>query len=97
MTVTAKPLSRVVVGLTGGIAAYKTAELVRLFVKEGIAVNVVMTSGACQFITPMTMQALSGHPVLTDLWASGAANGHPRRDAHRFGPRAVGLPETRRY
>jgi len=70
-----RPLERIVLGLTGGIAAYKSAELARLFVKAGIEVNVVMTSSACRFITPLTLQALSGHPVLTDLWASAAENG----------------------
>ncbi len=70
----ARPLSRVVLGLTGGIAAYKAAELTRLLVKDGIAVDVVMTEAAAQFVTPMTLQALSGNPVLTDLWDSGAAN-----------------------
>jgi phosphopantothenoylcysteine decarboxylase/phosphopantothenate--cysteine ligase len=70
----ARPLKRIVLGLTGGIAAYKAAELTRLLMKEGIAVDVVMTPAATQFITPMTLQALSGHPVLTDLWQSGTAN-----------------------
>jgi phosphopantothenoylcysteine decarboxylase / phosphopantothenate---cysteine ligase len=69
-----RPLSRVVLGLTGGIAAYKAAELTRLLVKDGIKVDVVMTPAAAQFITPMTMQALSGNPVLSGLWDSGADN-----------------------
>jgi phosphopantothenoylcysteine decarboxylase/phosphopantothenate--cysteine ligase len=68
-------LSRIVLGLTGGIAAYKAAELARLFVKSGIAVDVVMTAAACRFIAPITLQALSGRDVRTDLWASGADNG----------------------
>ena len=55
---TARPLRRIVLGITGGIAAYKAAELTRLLVKEGIAVEVVMTSAATQFIAPMTLQAL---------------------------------------
>ena len=74
---TARPLRRVVLGLTGGIAAYKAAELTRLLVKEGIAVDVVMTPAAAQFIAPMTLQALSGNPVLSGLWDSGAAEGAP--------------------
>lgn len=74
MTAAATSLKRVVLGLTGGIAAYKAAELTRLMVKEGIAVDVVMTAPATRFIAPMTMQALSGNPVLTDLWESGSAN-----------------------
>src|SRR6185295_15532984 len=69
------PLSRIVLGLTGGIAAYKSAELARLFVKAGVRVDVCMTESACRFIAPLTLQALSGRPVLTDLWDSGADNG----------------------
>ena len=63
-----------VLGLTGGIAAYKSAELARLFVQAGVTVHVVMTPGACRFITPLTMQALTGQPVLTDLWNTGSGN-----------------------
>ena len=88
------PLNRIVLGLTGGIAAYKAAELTRLFVKADIAVNVVMTAGACRFITPMTMQALSGHPVLTDLWASGAANGMGHIDISRGANAIVVAPAS---
>ena len=70
-------------GLTGGIAAYKSAELTRLFVKDGVAVDVCMTEAACRFIAPLTLQALSGRPVLTDLWASGADNGMGHIDLSR--------------
>lgn len=58
---------RVVVGVTGGIAAYKSAELVRGLRRAGAEVRVVMTPAACRFITPLTLQALSGHPVGVDL------------------------------
>lgn len=57
-----------VLGLSGGIACYKSAELVRLLVKAGASVQVVMTDAACEFITPVTMQALSGRPVYTSQW-----------------------------
>ena len=67
-------LARVVLGVTGGIAAYKAAELARLFVKDGIAVDVAMTEAATRFVTPMTFQALTGRAVATDLWRSGASN-----------------------
>ncbi|MEO6748126.1 MAG: flavoprotein, partial [Casimicrobiaceae bacterium] len=67
-------LTRIVLGITGGIAAYKVAELTRLLVKDGVQVDVVMTQGATQFVTPMTFQALSGRAVLSSLWASGADN-----------------------
>ena len=79
----ARPLRHVVLGVTGGIAAYKAAELTRLLVKEGISVDVVMTRAATQFITPMTLQALSGKTVLTDLWQSGAANAMGHIDLSR--------------
>jgi phosphopantothenoylcysteine decarboxylase/phosphopantothenate--cysteine ligase len=74
LTRPASELARIVLGVTGGIAAYKSAELLRLLVKAGIAVDVVMTDAATKFVTPMTFQALSGRAVLTDLWESGAAN-----------------------
>jgi phosphopantothenoylcysteine decarboxylase/phosphopantothenate--cysteine ligase len=61
----------IVLGVTGGIAAYKAAELCRLLVKSGAKVHVVMTEAACQFITPLTMQSLSGHPVAHDLFDQG--------------------------
>ena len=70
-------------GITGGIAAYKAAELVRLLVKAGIDVQVVMTSAACQFITPVTMQALSGKPVFIDMWDSSVSNGMPHIELSR--------------
>jgi phosphopantothenoylcysteine decarboxylase/phosphopantothenate--cysteine ligase len=57
----------IVVGISGGIAAYKSAILVRLLIKAGATVRVCMTDAATQFITPLTLQALSGHPVHTDL------------------------------
>ena len=59
---------RVVLGVTGTIAAYKSAELARLFVQAGVDVQVVMTASAQHFITPVTFQALTGNPVITDLW-----------------------------
>ncbi len=59
---------RILLGITGGIAAYKAAALCRMFVKSGADVQVVMTEAACRLVTPVTMQALSGKPVFTDLW-----------------------------
>jgi phosphopantothenoylcysteine decarboxylase/phosphopantothenate--cysteine ligase len=69
---------RILLGLTGGIAAYKSAELCRLLTKAGAEVRVVMTRGAQEFITPMTMQALSGQRVHTELLDADAeaAMGH---------------------
>lgn len=59
---------RLVLGVTGGIAAYKAAELARLFVKEGAVVNAVLTPSGAQFVTPATFQALTGKPAWSDLW-----------------------------
>ena len=59
---------KILLGLTGGIAAYKAAELARRLVKAGADVRVAMTEAAGRFITPVTMQALTGQPVWTDLW-----------------------------
>lgn len=69
---------RLLVGVSGGIAAYKAAELVRQFVTRGAEVQVVMTAGAREFVTPLTFQALSGRPVRDSLWdsAAEAAMGH---------------------
>ena len=58
----------IVLGLSGGIACYKAADLARELVKAGATVQVVMTDAACAFITPVTMQALSGRPVATSQW-----------------------------
>ncbi|NBW55396.1 MAG: bifunctional phosphopantothenoylcysteine decarboxylase/phosphopantothenate--cysteine ligase CoaBC [Betaproteobacteria bacterium] len=58
----------IVLGLSGGIACYKAAELCRALVKEGATVQVVMTEAAAQFVTPVTMQALSNHPVYVSQW-----------------------------
>lgn len=74
---------KLVLGITGGIAAYKAAELVRLLVKANIDVQVVMTEAACQFITPVTMQALSGKPVFIGMWDSSIANGMPHIELSR--------------
>jgi len=59
---------RIILGLSGGIACYKSAELVRELVRAGARVQVVMTEAAMRFITPVTMQALSGHAVVTSQW-----------------------------
>jgi phosphopantothenoylcysteine decarboxylase / phosphopantothenate---cysteine ligase len=69
---------RILLGVTGGIAAYKSAELVRRLVEHGAQVQVVMTAAAREFVTPTTFQALSGRAVRTDLWdaAAEAAMGH---------------------
>jgi phosphopantothenoylcysteine decarboxylase / phosphopantothenate---cysteine ligase len=60
---------KVIVGVTGGIAAYKAAELVRLLVKEGAVTKVAMTHHATKFITPLTLETLSGNRVVADMWS----------------------------
>ena len=77
---------RLVIGMTGGIAAYKICELVRRLQDEGASVRVVMTRSAQEFVTATTMQALSGQPVATDQWgAEGArvANAMPHIELTR--------------
>jgi len=83
-----------VLGITGGIAAYKVAELVRLLVKANIYVQVVMTEAACQFITPVTMQALSGKPVFKDMWDASIANGMPHIELSRAADAIVIAPAS---
>ena len=61
-------MKHIVLGISGGIAAYKSAELVRLLRKQGMRVSVVMTDGAQEFITPLTLATLSGEPVYDSLW-----------------------------
>jgi len=65
---------KIVLGISGGIAAYKTPELARLLMQEGASVQVVMTEAAQQFVTPVTMQALTCNPVYTSQWDSSIAN-----------------------
>ena len=69
---------RILLGVTGGIAAYKAADLVRRLIERDTDVQVVMTAAAQRFVTPITFQAVSGRPVRTDLWdaAAEAAMGH---------------------
>lgn len=67
---------KVTVGVSGGIAAYKAAELVRALQRQALDVHVVMTQAAGQFITPLTFAALTGHKVITSLWPSGETGAH---------------------
>lgn len=73
----------VVLGVTGGIAAYKAAELVRLLVRQGAEVQVAMTEGACHFVTATTFQALSARPVFTDQWDARMPNAMAHIDLSR--------------
>ncbi len=69
------PKTRILLGVTGGIAAYKSPDLVRRLVERGAEVQVVMTSGARRFVAPLCFQAVSGRPVRTDLWDETAEAG----------------------
>ena len=62
-------MRKILLGVTGSIAAYKAAELVRLFVKNGDTVNVIMTPAACEFVRPLTFQTLSRNPVCVEQFA----------------------------
>ena len=73
----------IVLGLTGGVACYKAAELARALIKSGASVQVVMTEAARHFITPVTMQALTGKPVFTDQWDSRISNNMAHIDLTR--------------
>jgi phosphopantothenoylcysteine decarboxylase / phosphopantothenate---cysteine ligase len=84
----------IVLGLTGGIAAYKAAELCRALIKEGATVQVVMTAGAEQFITPVTMQALSGRSVYTSQWDAREANNMPHINLSREADAIVIAPAS---
>jgi phosphopantothenoylcysteine decarboxylase/phosphopantothenate--cysteine ligase len=92
---------RVVVGMTGGVAAYKVCELVRRLQDEGADVQVVMTPAAQQFVTATTLQALTGKPVFTDAWgAAGSAqvaNAMPHIDLTRGVDAIVVAPATAHF
>ena len=69
-------VKRIVFGVTGGVAAYKSADTVRRLREAGAEVQVVMTAGAQRFVTPLTFQAVSGRPVRHELWDAEHAMGH---------------------
>ncbi|WP_250450536.1 bifunctional phosphopantothenoylcysteine decarboxylase/phosphopantothenate--cysteine ligase CoaBC [Caballeronia sp. ATUFL_M2_KS44] len=83
-----------VLGLTGGIACYKIAELTRLLVKAGATVQIVMTEAATQFITPVTMQALSGRPVYVSQWDARMPNNMAHIDLSREADAIVIAPAS---
>jgi len=85
---------RVLLGITGGIAAYKAAELTRLLIKDGSDVRVVMTQSATRLIAPTTLQALSGQPVHTQLWDDAIADGMGHIELSRDRDLIVVAPAT---
>lgn len=76
-------LKHTILGITGGVAAYKSAELARLLVGDGVEVQVVMSAAATRFVGPATFQAITGRPVYTDLWDVRAPKGMAHIDLAR--------------
>jgi phosphopantothenoylcysteine decarboxylase/phosphopantothenate--cysteine ligase len=85
---------RVLLGITGGVAAYKAAELTRLMIKEGMDVRVAMTQAATRLIAPTTLQALSGHPVHSELWDASIDDGMGHIELSRDRDLIVVAPAT---
>jgi len=88
---------RIVLGLSGGIACYKSAELVRGLIGLGARVDVVMTESATRFITPITLQALSGRPVYTDIWDARINNNMAHIDLTRDADLIVVAPASANF
>ncbi|MEI6837555.1 MAG: bifunctional phosphopantothenoylcysteine decarboxylase/phosphopantothenate--cysteine ligase CoaBC [Alcaligenaceae bacterium] len=85
---------RIVLGLSGGIACYKSAELVRRLVEQGATVDVIMTDAATHFITAVTMQALSGRPVFSDAWDPRIPNNMAHIDLSRDADAIIVAPAS---
>lgn len=85
---------KILVGVSGGIAAYKAAELIREITKQGGTVRVMMTPDAQEFVTPLTFMTLSGHPVFHDLFAPEAELGTAHIDWARWPDAIVICPAT---
>ncbi len=85
---------RIVLGVTGGIAAYKAAELTRLLVKAGAQIEVVLTEAGARFVGAVTFQALSGKPVWSDLWDARMANNMAHIDLSRAADAVVVAPAS---
>ncbi len=85
---------KIILGVTGGVAAYKAAELTRLMVKAGASVHVVLSEGGAHFVTAVTFQALSGHPVWTDLWDPRMGNNMAHIDLTRDADGIIVAPAT---
>ena len=86
--------TRILLGVTGGIAAYKSADLVRRLRERGAEVQVVMTAAATEFVTPLTFQALSGRPVRTSLWDAAAEASMGHIELARWADRVLVAPAT---
>ena len=86
--------ARLLLGVTGGVAAYKVAELARLLQRNNVEVRVAMTDAATKFVTAATFQALTGKPVATDLWDSSVPNNMPHIELSRGVDAIVVAPAT---
>ena len=84
----------IILGITGGIAAYKSATLVRLLVKAGAEVQVVMTPNAKEFITPVTLSTLSGKPVISEFFTANTGEWHSHVDLGLWADAMVIAPAT---
>lgn len=88
---------RIVLGVTGGVAAYKAAHLLRLLTGAGARVQVVMTESATRFVTPVTFQALSGQPVFVDPWDARMANNMAHIDLSRAADAILVAPASANF
>lgn len=84
----------IVIGITGGIAAYKSANLVRLFIKAGAEVQVIMTPHAKEFITPVTLSTLSGKPVISEFFTANTGEWHSHVDLGLWADAFIVAPAT---
>ncbi len=96
-TITIRKNKRILVGITGGIAAYKSPDLVRRLIERGADVRVVMSAAAEAFITPLTLQAVSGHPVLKHLLDADAESGMGHIELARWAEMIVVAPATANF
>ncbi len=87
-------MKKILLGITGGIAAYKSAELLRCLQRSGAEVRVVMSEAATRFVTPLTFQALSGHPVCTDLLTANSVAGMDHIELSRWADMVLIAPAT---
>lgn len=94
MTTTILQGKHIVLGITGGIAAYKSATLLRLLVKKGAEVQVVMTPSAKEFITPVTLSALSGRPVVSDFFTANSGEWHSHVELGLWADAMIVAPAT---
>lgn len=85
---------KIILGITGSIAAYKAVLLLRLLIKEGAEVQVVMTPAGKEFITPLTLAALSGHPVISEFFASDDGEWHSHVDLGIWADAMLIIPAT---